>query len=106
MLAAKQGFWCAAFYGNFSARNRLVILHARSIVPRVNLLYKLGSTSGDYNGWMNYENFKKWAEHKLLPNISQELVIVMENEQIVLFQLNIFQQNILQKTPYNTISEK
>ena len=67
---------------NYSAGNRLVILHAGSkngFIPGAKLLYKLGSTSGDYHGQMNYENFKKWVENKLLPNIPPESVIVMDN---------------------------
>jgi len=67
---------------NYSAGNRLVILHAGSkngFIPGAKLLYKLGSTSGDYHGQMNYENFKKWIENKLLPNIPPESVIVMDN---------------------------
>jgi transposase len=66
---------------NYSAGNRLVILHAGSkngFVPGAKLVYKLGSTSGDYHGQMNYENFKKWVEN-MLQNIPPESVIVMDN---------------------------
>ena len=43
------------------------------------VLYKLGSTSGNYHGQMNYENFKKWVENKL-PNIPPESVIVVDKK--------------------------
>lgn len=42
-------------------------------------MFKAGQASGDYHGQMNRENFLKWLEEKLLPNIPQESVIVFDN---------------------------
>lgn len=61
---------------------RLVIVHAGSkngFVPNACLIFKAGQVSGDYHGQMNSENFVKWLEQKLLPNIPPESVLILDN---------------------------
>lgn len=61
---------------------RLIIVHAGSRDGFVNnglLIFTSHSKSGDYHGDMNAVNFQKWATEKLLPNIPQNSVVVMDN---------------------------
>lgn len=67
---------------NYSAGNRLILLHAGSKAGFLNggmLLYKAGTTSGDYHGQMNHVNFEKWVREKLVPNLPDSSVVVMDN---------------------------
>lgn len=65
-----------------SAGNRLIIVHAGSqdgFIKGASLVFKSGTTSGDYHGQMNFDNFSKWLKEKLLPNIPPNSVICMDN---------------------------
>ena len=42
-------------------------------------MFKAKSTTGDYHSEMNFENFKKWLQEKLLPNLQPNSVIVLDN---------------------------
>lgn len=67
---------------NKSSSHRLIIVHAGGMsgfVPNAALIFKARSTSGDYHGQMNAINFEKWMKEKLLPNIPQNTVVVMDN---------------------------
>ncbi|XP_076665030.1 uncharacterized protein LOC143367279 [Andrena cerasifolii] len=67
---------------NNSSSHRLIIVHAggkNGFVNGADLIFKSGTTTGDYHGQMNAENFVKWIEEKLLPNIPHNSVIVMDN---------------------------
>lgn len=61
---------------------RVIIVHAggcEGFVPNACLVYKANSTSGDYHDNMNLENYKKWLATKLLPNLPENAVIVVDN---------------------------
>ncbi|KAJ8912977.1 hypothetical protein NQ315_000033 [Exocentrus adspersus] len=61
---------------------RFIVVHAGSengFVQNAALVFKAGLTQGDYHGQMNQENFTKWLTEKLLPNIPEHSVIVMDN---------------------------
>lgn len=61
---------------------RLIVVHAGSkdgFVNNAGLVFKAGQSSGDYHGQMNRENFTKWLDEKLLPNIPPNSVIVLDN---------------------------
>lgn len=62
--------------------NRLIIVHGGGEAGFVNnalLIFKSSSTSGDYHSSMNFNNFGKWLSEKLLPNLPNSSVIVMDN---------------------------
>jgi transposase len=42
-------------------------------------VYKAGKATGDYNGQMNSDNFEKWVNKKVIPNMAIPSVIVMDN---------------------------
>lgn len=48
-------------------------------MPNAALIFKAGQATGDYHGQMNKENFTKWLKEKLLPNIPNNSVIVLDN---------------------------
>lgn len=61
---------------------RLIIVNAISEegwVDDVKLVFEAKKRTGDYHGQMNYDNFSRWFEQKLLPNIPQSSLIVMDN---------------------------
>jgi len=61
---------------------RLIIVGAGSehgFVPNSTLIFKAGQCTGDYHGQMNRDNFIKWLQEKLLPNIPKNSVIVFDN---------------------------
>lgn len=65
-----------------SSTNRLILVHAGSrggFLNGAKLLFKAGTTSGDYHGQMNSVNFEKWAADMLIPNLPQNSVVVMDN---------------------------
>ncbi|KDR11513.1 hypothetical protein L798_14581 [Zootermopsis nevadensis] len=43
------------------------------------LIYKSGSTTGDYHGQMNSKNFEKWIREKILQNLPSRSVVVYDN---------------------------
>ena len=43
------------------------------------LVYKAGSSTGDYHHEMNFENFSKWLAEKLIPNLKPKSVLVLDN---------------------------
>jgi transposase len=48
-------------------------------VPNVKTVYKSTKKTGDYHGQVNAELFKKWFSEKLLPNIPEKSIIIMDN---------------------------
>src|SRR5258705_586897 len=65
-----------------NSSNRLIVVHAGSsagFIKGAGLIYKAGTSSGDYHGQMNAVNFVKLLEEKLLPNLPQKSVIVIDN---------------------------
>lgn len=58
------------------------MIHAGSkngFIQNAGLVFKAGQCSGDYHGQMNRENFIKWLTEKLLPNIPENSVVVLDN---------------------------
>ncbi len=61
---------------------RLIIMNAitkNGWVPGAKLVFKSTKKTGDYHGQMNLELFSKWFESKLLPNIPEKSLIIMDN---------------------------
>lgn len=61
---------------------RLIILNAvteNGWVKKAKLVFQAKSSTGDYHGSMDEENFTKWFTEQLLPNIPNYSVIVMDN---------------------------
>lgn len=65
-----------------SKGQRFIIVHAGSdsgFVPNALLVYKAATTTGDYHSNMNAENYIKWVQERLIPNIPGNSVVVMDN---------------------------
>ncbi|XP_076621619.1 uncharacterized protein LOC143342022 [Colletes latitarsis] len=76
---------------NTSASHRFIIVHAGGKAGFINgakLMFKARSETGDYNGQMNGENFQRWIQEKLLPNISENTIIIMDNAPYHSVQIN------------------
>ena len=61
---------------------RLIIINAITTdgwVPGAKLTFKSTKKTGDYHGQMNQELFAKWFRDKLLPNIPEGSLIIMDN---------------------------
>jgi transposase len=61
---------------------RLIIINAITKdgwVPNAQLTYKSTKKTGDYHGQVNYDLFSKWFQEKLLPNIPENSLIIMDN---------------------------
>ncbi|XP_050308995.1 uncharacterized protein LOC126745273 [Anthonomus grandis grandis] len=43
------------------------------------LIFKSGAKSGDYHDDMNHQHFMKWVQTKLLPNLPEQSVLVIDN---------------------------
>lgn len=66
----------------FSKGERIIIVHAGSadgFVKGADLIFKSKSKSGDYHDDMNFENFKRWLENKLIPNLPANSILVIDN---------------------------
>ena len=62
--------------------DRLIILNAITKdgwVPNSKLVFKASKKTGDYHTNMNWENFSKWFQEKLLENIPKNSIIIMDN---------------------------
>lgn len=65
-----------------SKGQRFIIVHAggkMGFVQNANLVFKSNTKSGDYHDEMNNTNFKKWLTEKLLPNLEEPSLIIMDN---------------------------
>ena len=61
---------------------RLIIINAitkSGWVPGAKLVFKSTRKTGDYDGQMNWDWFKKWFSEMLLPNIPKSSLIIMDN---------------------------
>ena len=43
------------------------------------MVFEAKKRTGDYHGQMNWENFSKWFENQLLPNIESGFIVVLDN---------------------------
>jgi transposase len=48
-------------------------------VPQARLTFKASKKTGDYHANMNQQNFVRWFQEYLLPNIPEESVIILDN---------------------------
>jgi transposase len=51
----------------------------KGFVANALLMFKSGSKSDDYHDDMNHKNYMKWVEEKLLPNLEENSVLVIDN---------------------------
>lgn len=61
---------------------RLIIMNAITQggwVPMAKMVFKSTKKTGDYHGQMNAELFTRWFKEKLMPNIPNNALIVMDN---------------------------
>lgn len=62
--------------------NRVIILHAckeTGFIENVQLIFEANERTEGYDGHMNYRTYEKWLIEKLLPNITQNSVIILDN---------------------------
>lgn len=61
---------------------RLIIMNAitkNGWVPNTELVFKASKKTGDYHANMNWDNFSAWFQEKLLKNIPENSLIIMDN---------------------------
>lgn len=69
-------------FSNISKGQRLIMLHAggeMGFLPNTLVIFKSGTKSGDYHDEMNSQNYETWLKDKLMPNLPQNSVIVIDN---------------------------
>lgn len=67
---------------DISKGKRWIIVHAgneKGFVPNALLLFSGVNKQEDYHSEMNCHNFTKWVTEKLMPNITEPSIIVMDN---------------------------
>lgn len=67
---------------NISKGKRFIIVHAGSekgFVPNCLLIFSGQNKLEDYHSEMNAHNFTKWITEKLIPNLHEPSIIVMDN---------------------------
>lgn len=65
-----------------SKGQRIIIVHAggsEGFVPNALAMWKATSKSGDYHDNMNTTNYTQWVKNQLLPNLSPNTVLVIDN---------------------------
>jgi transposase len=76
---SEDGPWIYKPSGN---GERLIIMNAitkNGWVPNAKNVFRSDRRTGDYHGQMNGDIFKKWFCEKLIPNIPQHSLIIMDN---------------------------
>ncbi len=61
---------------------RLILVHAITVdgwVDGAQLVFEAKKRTGDYHGQMNWDNFSKWFETQLIPNIPPKSIIILDN---------------------------
>lgn len=74
-----------------SAGERLIIVHAGSsegFIEGALLIFKSKCKTGDYHDEMNSANFNKWLHEKLITNLPDNSVVVMDNARYHTIQEN------------------
>jgi hypothetical protein len=65
-----------------SKGQRLITVHAgteKGFIPGALLIFKSNQTTGDYHKEMNSDNYFRWVQEKLIPNLPQNSVFVIDN---------------------------
>lgn len=65
-----------------SKGSRLIILNAggeNGFVANAYVRWKSSCSTGDYHNEMNFDNYKKWVQEKLVPNLPANSVLVIDN---------------------------
>jgi len=60
----------------------------RGFIPNALLIFRSGSKIGDYHDDMNHENYMKWLQDWIIPNLESKSVIVVDNASYHNVQLN------------------
>lgn len=61
---------------------RVIVVHAITVngwINKAQLVFDANRRTGDYHGQMNWDNFSKWFETQLLPNIPENSLIILDN---------------------------
>ena len=61
---------------------RVIVVNAITVngwVNKAQLVFDANRRTGDYHGQMNWDNFSKWFETQLLPNIPENSIIILDN---------------------------
>jgi len=61
---------------------RLILVHAITKdgwVDGAQLVFEAKKRTGDYHGQMNWDNFSRWFEFQLMPNIPPESIVILDN---------------------------
>lgn len=61
---------------------RVIVVHAITAngwINKAQLIFDANRRTGDYHGQMNWDNFSKWFETQLLPNIPENSLIILDN---------------------------
>ena len=77
--SSEDGPWIQKPTGN---GERFIIINAitkNGWIPNAKCVFKSTKKTGDYHGQMNFELFKKWFCEKLLPNIPERSLIILDN---------------------------
>lgn len=86
-----QGPSTSGVVDKISPGKRHIIIHAGSekgCVPNALLVYSTKSKMADYHDDMNHENFMRWLGEKLIPNLKEPSVIIMDNASYHVTQIN------------------
>ena len=60
----------------------MIVLHAgneHGFVLGRKLVFKAGRSDGDYHSEMNHQTSQRWLTEKLIPNIPENTVLVLDN---------------------------
>jgi transposase len=60
----------------------LIIVHAgteKGFIPGALLIFKSNQKTGDYHKEMNSDNYMRWIKEKLLPNLLQNCIFMVDN---------------------------
>lgn len=67
---------------DISKGKRWILIHAgteNGFVPNALLMFSGTNKQEDYHSEMNQQNFTKWVNEKLIPNLKEPAIIVMDN---------------------------
>jgi transposase len=65
-----------------TSKGQRLIVHAgtqKGFIPGALLIFKSNQTTGDYHREITSDNYMRWVQDKLIPNLSQNSVFVVDN---------------------------